>query len=77
MEPGFFEYICIYWDEFDNDFETVHGVVYADSWSEATHKIEKYYDNIENIFIQGLEPSPVYEFESHPVKFQLTVEEVK
>ena len=75
MESGFFEYTCIYWDEDNDKFETVHGVTYAESWSDAMYKIEKYYENIENIFIQGLEPFSVYEFESHPVKFQLTIKE--
>ena len=75
MENGFFEYKCKYWDDFSNDFKIVYGVTYANSCGEAMSNIEKYYDNIENIFLQPLEPFSVYDFTEHPSAFNLiTVE---
>ena len=81
MKPdsGYFEYICEFWEDIKEpwEFKKVHGVIYADSWTKAAQKLEEHYDKIENIFIQGIEPYSVYEFESHPVKFHLIVGEKK
>lgn len=75
MEKGFFEYKCEYWDDFSGDIKTTHGVTYAKTCSDAMLNIEKYYGNIENIFLQPLESFPVYDFTEHPFVFNLIVVE--
>ena len=66
MDYGFFEYICDYWDE---KMVTARGVVYASTFADAVDKIEKYYDHIDNIQLQSLEPSSVYDFENDSIIF--------
>lgn len=73
MESGFFEYSCEAWVE-QEGMKKFHGVVYADTFTNAMYELEHYYGNIENITLQGLEPSNVYDFEEGTVGFSLTVD---
>jgi hypothetical protein len=73
MEEGFFEYICEFWNEIDGKMDTVFGITYADSFTNAMNQIEKYYGHtIESVKLYGLEPSSVYEL-NNPTNFLITV----
>lgn len=75
MDFGFFEYSCNFWDTEEEKMKTVHGVVYAKTFGDAVYELEQYYDYIESLKLQGIEPSNVYEFEEGTVGFSLTVNE--
>lgn len=72
MESGFFEYSCEAWVE--EGMKKFHGVVYADTFTNAMYELEHYYGNIENVTLQGVEPSNVYDFEEGTVGFSITVD---
>lgn len=74
MENGFFEYSCEAWIDGEGT-KKVHGVVYADTFANAMYELERYYGNIENVKLQGVEPCNVYEFEEGTVGFSITVDE--
>ena len=69
----FFEYICNYYDDIENDFKEGHGVIYACSFTDAMHNVQCYYDNIENVSIFNLGISDIYEFEEDSSIFSVTV----
>lgn len=62
MEFGFFKYTCDFWNEEEKKIKTVHGLVYSDTFANAMYELEKYYGCIENVKLQGEEPSNIYEF---------------
>lgn len=59
---GFFKYTCIAFEDNNTEATTFCGLVYASSYSDAVYELEHYYDEIELLKIEGLEPSNVYEF---------------
>lgn len=74
-KTSFFEYSCRCWDGEVNGMRTFHGVVYADSFSHAMQELDHYYDMVENVHLQVLNPCNVYEFEEGTVGFTLIVDE--
>lgn len=74
-ENGFFEYTVTFWDDFDKKMKIKHGVTYAESYSDALYNIEQYYEHVENVYIQGLEPMSCYCFEDDSVIFNLSFSE--
>ena len=75
MEKGFFEYKVEWFDEFNTDEKHPHGqlviskgVCYASTYAKAVKKIEKDYSMIENITINGLEPSFCFDIKHDPYK---------
>lgn len=70
---SFFEYTITYWDTTDFNMKDAHGVVYAPSFEKAISNLEKYYDDINIISLQSIEPSNIYEFEKGTIGFILTV----
>lgn len=79
MEKGFFEYTCTFWDEYARDIKTTHGIVFANSFTNAMYEIGKCYgeDNINSISFTINEnfSSKVFEFETDPINFALYVKE--
>ena len=74
MESGFFEYVCDFYDETEqNNLETAYGVIYSDNYSNAVYELQQYYGNINTITITQLEKSNVYDFEIDPSIFSLKV----
>lgn len=72
---GFFEYTCECWDNENKKMETVSGVVYANNFTDAIHKLEHYYDMIENVSLVSTDATDVYEFNKGTVGFVLKVNE--
>lgn len=76
---SYYEYVVKVWDELDEEVVSCQGVTYAALYSKAVQNIEEYYgkENIQDIKIQTIESSPVYDFkdESSNAFFKITVEE--
>lgn len=65
-EVGMFpvEYEVEVYNDMNGNMETLHGITFADSYTEAMDKIENFYgDDINMITITLLEENTVYEFE--------------
>ncbi len=63
----YFEYWVTYWNEVDEVTDYASGVVYADTYSEATQSIVECYgdDCIEKLEIRTTDSDCVYECEVH------------
>ena len=59
------EYEVEVWNSDEKKIETVHGVTFGDTFTEAMEKIEGYYgEDLCSVTIFLLEESEVYEFEN-------------
>lgn len=72
-EKGFFEYIVRFFDEDSVNEQETYGVTFAESFAEAIYNIEKAYSNIENVKVQGLEPSYCYDFHYDSILFNYNI----
>jgi hypothetical protein len=72
---GFFEYTCIFFDEFSETNKTRHGLIFSNSFKDAASELSAYYGegDIISIELKGVEPSRLYEFDEEEAKnFSIT-----
>lgn len=76
------EFTVKIWDDLNKKEEICHGITFADNYTKAMKKIEKYYgdDIMEVLYIALLEEESIYEIEETQDnmargKFKLTLEE--
>ena len=70
-EPSYFEYIVEFYDEEKKTMIKNSGITFALNYTDAADNLERYYGNIENFYIQGLEAATVYDFKDSPITFSL------
>ena len=63
LKYGPWQYKALAYDEGENDFFTHRGIVFGIDYGSAARKVESYFqDDLINLTLYPLEPSPVYDF---------------